>query len=117
MKIEKVSSSFDFEVFKNQAIADMKSGKSLLGKDGILTLLMKEFLEAALEGEMDSHMASCLEDSENYNRRNGKSTKRVQSPVGAFELETPRDREGSFDPQIVKKRQTVLNASLDDLVA
>ena len=62
----------------------MKSGKSLLGKDGILTPLMKEFLEAALEGEMDSHMASCLEDSENYNRRNGKSTKRVQSPVGAF---------------------------------
>ena len=116
MKTEKVSSSFDFEVFKNQAIADMKSGKSLLGKDGILTPLMKEFLEAALEGEMDSHMASCLEDSENDNRRNGKSTKRVQSPVGAFELETPRDREGSFDPQIVKKRQTVLNASLDNKI-
>ena len=116
MKTEKVSSSFNFEVFKNQAIADMKSGKSLLGKDGILTPLMKEFLEAALEGEMDSHMASCLEDSENYNRRNGKSTKRVQSPVGAFELETPRDREGSFDPQIVKKRQTVLNASLDNKI-
>ena len=116
MKIEKVSSSFDFEAFKNQAIADMKSGKSLLGKDGILTPLMKEFLEAALEGEMDSHMASCLEDSENYNRRNGKSTKRIQSPVGAFELETPRDREGSFEPQIVKKRQTVLNASLDNKI-
>jgi transposase-like protein len=116
MKIEKANSSFDFEAFKNQAIADMKSGKSLLGKDGILTPLMKEFLEAALEGEMDSHMASCLEDSENYNRRNGKSTKRVQSPVGAFELETPRDREGSFDPQIVKKRQTVLNASLDNKI-
>lgn len=116
MKIEKANSSFDFEAFKNQAIADMKSGKSLLGKDGILTPLMKEFLEAALEGEMDSHMASCLEDSENDNRRNGKSTKRIQSPVGAFELETPRDREGSFDPQIVKKRQTVLNASLDNKI-
>jgi putative transposase len=65
MKIEKENSSFDFEAFKNQAIADMKSGKSLLGKEGILNPLMKEFLEAALEGEMDSHMASCLEDSEN----------------------------------------------------
>jgi len=40
--------------------------------------------------------------------------KTVQSPIGSFELETPRDREGSFDPQIVKKRQTVLNASLDN---
>lgn len=116
MTIEKSSSFFDFEEFKNQAIADMKSGKSLLGKDGIFTPLMKEFLEAALEGEMNSHMASCLEDPENSNRRNGKSIKTVKSPIGAFELETPRDREGNFEPQIVKKRQTVLNASLDNKI-
>ncbi len=116
MTIEKSSSSFNFEEFKNQAIADMKSGKSLLGKDGVFTPLMKEFLEAALEGEMNSHMASCLEDPENSNRRNGKSSKTVQSPMGAFELETPRDREGNFEPQIVKKRQTVLNASLDNKI-
>lgn len=116
MTIEKSSSSFDFEEFKNQAIADMKSGKSLLGKDGIFTPLMKEFLEAALEGEMNSHMASCLEDPENSNRRNGKSIKTVKSPIGVFELETPRDREGNFEPQIVKKRQTVLNASLDNKI-
>jgi len=55
MKIEKEKSSFDFEEFKNQAIADMKAGKSLVGKDGVFTPLMKEFLEAALEGEMNSH--------------------------------------------------------------
>lgn len=116
MKIEKENLSFDFEEFKNQAIADMKAGKSLVGKDGIFTPLMKEFLEAALEGEMNSHMATCLEDSENHNRRNGKSNKTIQSPMGAFELETPRDREGSFEPQIVKKRQTVLNASLDNKI-
>lgn len=77
---------------------------------------MKEFLEAALEGEMNSHMATCLEESDNQNRRNGKTTKTIQSPMGAFELETPRDREGSFEPQIVKKRQTVLNASLDNKI-
>jgi putative transposase len=108
--------SFNFEEFKNQAIADMKAGKSLVGKDGVFTPLMKEFLEAALEGEMTSHMASCVEDSENQNRRNGKGSKTVQSPMGAFELETPRDREGSFEPQIVKKRQTVLNESLDNKI-
>jgi transposase-like protein len=116
MIVEKEKASFNFEEFKSQAIADMKAGKSLVGKDGIFTPLMKEFLEAALKGEMTPHMASCVEDSENQNRRNGRSSKTVQSPVGSFELETPRDREGSFDPQIVKKRQTVLNESLDNKI-
>jgi hypothetical protein len=69
MLVAKDKISFNFEEFKNQAIADMKAGKSLVGKDGIFTPLMKEFLEAALEGEMTSHMASCLEAPENQNRR------------------------------------------------
>jgi len=116
MQIEKEQTAFDFEDFKNKAISDMKAGKSLVGKDGVFTPLMKEFLEAALEGEMVSHMAACLDEPETQNRRNGKSIKTVLSPMGAFELETPRDREGSFDPQIVKKRQTVLNASLDNKI-
>lgn len=116
MQIEQEKPAFDFETFKNQAIADMKAGKSLIGKDGVFTPLMKDFLEAALEGEMASHMAGCLDNPDNQNRRNGKTCKTVQSPMGAFELETPRDREGSFDPQIVKKRQTVLNASLDNKI-
>ena len=116
MQIEQEKTGFDYEAFKTQAIADMKAGKSLIGKDGVFTPLMKEFLEAALEGEMASHMASCLDDPENQNRRNGKTSKTVHSPMGAFELETPRDREGRFDPQIVKKRQTVLNASLDNKI-
>ncbi len=116
MSIEKEEHTFDFEEFKNKAIADMKAGKALVGKDGIFTPLMKQFLEAALEGEITSHMANCLEEPENQNRRNGKSIKSIKSPMGAFDLETPRDREGSFEPQIVKKRQTVLNASLDNKI-
>ena len=55
-----------------------------------------------MEGEIASHMASCLEEPENQNRRNGKNSKIVQSPMGAFELETPRDREGSFDPKLLR---------------
>ncbi|MBX9704399.1 MAG: hypothetical protein K2X39_09630 [Silvanigrellaceae bacterium] len=88
MELKKEKVDFDFEEFKNQAIADMKAGKSLIGKDGVFTPLMKEFLEAALEGEMNSHMALCIEDSENQNRRNGKSSKTVQSPMGSFTSET-----------------------------
>lgn len=116
MKIKKEEYPFDFEAFKAKAIADMRAGKDLMGKEGIFTPLMKEFLEAALEGEMSAHMATCLEEPENQNRRNGKNSKTVQSHMGSFELETPRDREGSFEPQIVKKRQTVLNASLDNKI-
>ena len=116
MPIEKEESPFDFEEFKNKAIADMKAGKALVGKDGIFTPLMKQFLEAALEGEITAHMATCLEDPENQNRRNGKNLKTMKGPMGTFELETPRDREGSFEPQIIKKRQTVLNASLDNKI-
>jgi transposase-like protein len=94
----------------------MKAGKSLVGKAGVFTPLLKEFLAAALEGAMTSPMASCLEEPANQNRRNGRNSKRVQSPMGSFELEMPCDREGSFEPQIVKKRQTVLNESLDNKI-
>ena len=50
------------------------------------------------------------------NRRNGKTKKTVQTGHGPVALETPRDRKGSFEPQLVKKRQTVLNESLDEKV-
>lgn len=108
-------SNFDFNEFKNEALNQLKSGQSLTGKDGILTPLIKELLEAALEGEMDSHMNDC-QDTGISNRRNGKTTKTVKSTTGVFNLETPRDRDGSFEPEIVKKRQTVLNESLDNKI-
>ena len=108
-------SNFDFNEFKSEALAQLKSGQSLTGKDGILTPLIKELLESALEGEMDSHMTDCYETGIT-NRRNGKTTKTIKSTTGVFDLETPRDRDGSFEPEIIKKRQTVLNESLDNKI-
>jgi putative transposase len=64
------------------------------------------------QAEFDPH----LKESESPNRRNGKATKTVQSTHGSFELATPRDRAGSFEPQLVKKRQTVLNESVDQKI-
>lgn len=116
MTKKQVIPGFDFNAFQAQIISDMKTGKPLMGKEGILTPLIKQCIEAALEGEMTSHMASCLEDSDNSNRRNGKATKIVRGPTGSFELEVPRDRESSFEPEIVKKRQTTLTASLDNKI-
>ena len=54
--------AFKFEEYKEQALADLQAGKPLVGKGGVLTPLIKEFLETALEGEMSAHMASCIED-------------------------------------------------------
>ncbi len=87
----------------------------MTGKDGILTPLIKEIIEAALEGEMDAHLSEC-KDQHQANRRNGSLKKTMKTGTGSFELETPRDRNSSFEPELVKKRQTVLNESLDNKV-
>jgi putative transposase len=108
-------SKFNFKEFQEEAITKLKSGQSLTGKDGVMTPLIKQILEAALEGEMASHLLDCQAQGV-ANRRNGKTSKTVKTGTGAFELETPRDREGSFEPEIIKKRQTVLNESLDNKI-
>jgi len=106
---------FDFESFQKEAIEKLKNGQPLTGIDGILTPLIKRIIEASLNAEMDYHLDQC-DASGLANRRNGKTRKMMKSGSGSFELETPRDRESSFEPELVKKRQTVLNASLDDKV-
>ena len=104
--------TMDLKKLQAQIVEEIKAGKSLLGHGGLLTPLIKSALEASLEGEMEAHLESC----EDTNRRNGKLKKTVKHSSGAFELETPRDRNGSFEPQLVKKRQTVLNEALDEKI-
>lgn len=101
--------SFDFEAFKKTAAARLKKGDSLLGKEGVFTPLLKEFLEEALSGELDVH----IEDSEEPNRKNGKGRKQLKTSLGSVEIETPRDRAGTFEPEIVAKRQRTLGVDLD----
>ncbi len=100
---------FDFEAFEQEAIEKLKAGKGLTGSEGVLTPLIKRFLEASLEGEMESHLLN----EEEPNRRNGKLSKNLKTSIGNIELHTPRDRNSSFEPQLVKKRQRVLNEELD----
>jgi transposase-like protein len=113
-KKEKLPEDFNFEAFSQQAIERLKQGEELTGKEGILTPLIKKILEQALEAELAQH----FEDAEPAapNRRNGYNRKRVKSSQGSFELDTPRDRNSSFDPEIVKKRQTILGSSLDNKI-
>lgn len=101
----------EYEAIKKKALEQFKTGQPLLGKDGAFAPLMKQFLESALEAEMEEH----LDESERNkgNRKNGTSKKTVKSSDGSFELETPRDRESSFEPEIVKKRETILADNLE----
>ncbi|MBF0405453.1 MAG: transposase [Nitrospirae bacterium] len=79
---------------------DFFSSFSFYGKEGVLTPLIKMILEAALDGEIESHLKS----DDTKNRRNGRTSKFVRTEQSAFELETPRDRNGTFELEIVKKR-------------
>ena len=100
--------NFDFQ----EALKAIQEGKPLLGKEGILTPLIKNLTEAALEGELESHLGQEI----SANRRNGKSKKNIKSLNGNFELNTPRDRSGTFSPQLVKKHQTTINDELEQKI-
>src|SRR5699024_11464080 len=81
---------FDFESMKDKALEQLRSGKSLYGKDGAFAPLLKRFLEAALEAEMGSHMDDF--ERSNGNRRNGKTSKQIRSSAGTIDIDTRRDR-------------------------
>jgi putative transposase len=91
------------------ALQGLREGKDLTGKDGILTPLIKQLTESAMQAELDSHLVQ----TGSPNRKNGSTPKTVKSPVGHFELHTPRDRAGTFEPQLVKKHQTQLTDELE----
>lgn len=105
-------SKFDYEAFQAEALERLRSGESLGGKDGILAPLIQQLLEAGLEGEMDHHMA----ESPASNRRNGKSSKKVKTGQGEIDLRTPRDRDASFEPRLIRKRQRSLGEGLENKV-
>ena len=99
----------------SQAKEQFKQGTPLFGKDGAFHRVLEDFLNSALEGEMDSHLYN-TKTSTKSNRRNGKMSKEVQTEYGPVEIDTPRDREGSFTPEIIKKRQTILAEGLSDKI-
>lgn len=101
----------EYQALQKKALEQFKTGQPLLGKGGAFAPLLKQFLEAALAAEMEGHLTE--EERIKGNRRNGTSKKLLKSSDGSFELETPRDRESSFEPDIVKKRETILADNLE----
>lgn len=109
-----MENEIDFKQLQADVIRQLRSGKPLLGKDGALAPLLENILNAALEGEMDAHLT---EDERSCgNRRNGKMQKQVQTGLGEVTVSTPRDRNSSFDPQFIKKRETILAEGVADRI-
>ena len=94
------------------ALEQIKAGAKIEGKDGVLAPLIKQLTEAALQAELESHLTREI----NKNRKNGKSTKTMKSSVGEFELDIPRDRNGSYEPQIVKKHKTHMSDHIEQKI-
>jgi transposase-like protein len=93
-------------------------GVELVGPGGLLTGLTKTVLETALEAELDEHLGypkHAVEGRNTGNSRNGTRAKTVLTEVGEVELDVPRDRDGSFEPKIVRKRQRRMSG-VDELV-
>lgn len=100
---------FNYKEFEADAIKRLQNGEALEGKDGILAPLLKRLIEAGLKGELEGH----LQESVIANRRNGKMDKQVKTAFGKVDISTPRDRNSTFDPQLLPKRQTSLGDALD----
>ena len=101
------------EAFAREVAKGLKTEKDLAEFRQILT---KVTVEAALNAELDEHLGyDRHQASTNDNSRNGYASKTVKTEDGQFELETPRDRDGSFEPQLVKKGQTRFT-SMDDKI-
>ena len=93
-------------------------GVQLVGEGGLLTGLTKSVLETALEEELSDHLGYDKHDPAGRNggnSRNGTRSKTVLTEIGPVEIEVPRDRDGSFDPRIVRKRQRRLDG-IDEIV-
>jgi putative transposase len=93
----------------DKLLADYRNPEQIIGENGLLKQLTKAVLERALKAELTEHLGYEKHDPVGQgsgNSRNGKSRKKLKGDFGELELETPRDRNGTFEPQIVAKGQT-----------
>jgi hypothetical protein len=93
----------------DQLLANYQNPEDLVGADGILKQLTKKLVERALDAELTHHLGHGKHQpvsNSTGNTRNGFSRKKLKGEFGELPIEVPRDRHGTFDPQIVEKHQT-----------
>ena len=97
-----------------------KSAEEIFGKSGLVRELTTRVVERALEGELTAHLGyekHAAEGRNGRNSRNGRVSKRVKAASSELAIEVPRDREGTFEPQLVKKHQRRLSGFDDKVIA
>jgi putative transposase len=93
----------------DELLADYKKPEDIIGENGLLKELTKAVLERALQAELSEHLGYAKHDPAGHgsgNTRNGSSRKKLKGDFGEIGLETPRDRQATFEPKIVAKGQT-----------
>jgi len=103
--------NFTWEQLKKQAVEKLRTNKELSGKHGAITPIIKMIVEAALEEELQEHLSESK-----TNRKNGKAPKTIKTSYGNVEIEPSRDRDGTYEPQLIKKRQMTLGSAVDEKI-
>src|SRR6266699_3639159 len=104
----------------DQLLADYKKPEDIIGENGMLKQLTKAILERALQAELTEHLGFEKHDPVGHhsgNSRNGSGRKALKGDFGELELETPRDRQASFEPKIVAKGQTRFTGFDDKIIS
>ena len=104
----------------DELLKDYKNPEDLMGEAGIFKQLTKALIERCLTAEIDTHLQEQhleVDQDKPKNRRNGHSKKKLQGEFGEVEISVPRDRQGEFEPVIVKKRQTRFNGFDDKILS
>jgi putative transposase len=104
----------------DELLKDYKSPEDMFGDDGLLQQLTKAVVERALQGEMTHHLGyekHAPEGKNTGNSRNGKSSKKIRSKRGQVQIDVPRDRESSFEPQLIRKGQTRFDGFDDKIIS
>jgi len=104
----------EFKAMQAKALEQLRKGESLTGKDGVFAPLLKQFIETALEAEMNGHLDE--PEREKGNKRNGYGSKTLKTAGGEITIETPQDRNSTFSPELVKKRERVLADNLESKI-
>jgi transposase-like protein len=104
----------------DELLEGVSDPKDILGKNGLLKQLTKRLVERTLEAELTDHLGYEPHEQKGRgtgNSRNGKGHKTLQGEAGSIDISVPRDRNGTFEPQLVKKRQRRLEGFDDKVLA
>lgn len=106
---------FDFEVYRQKVIEGLIKGEPLTGESGLLKPLIADFVQGALDAELEDHLA-LEKKAERSNRRNGKQRKRIRTESGDVPIEYSRDRQSNFEPVTVRKGQRQMGLGFDNQI-